>query len=101
MRRVGVLALFLVLSGCASAGRCGLEGCPGDREITARVRALLDQHDELGAPNVVSVQTVDQVVYLKGLVDTPYQKRLASEVAGQAQGARRIVNMIAVDNGPR
>jgi osmotically-inducible protein OsmY len=101
VHRASLLAFLLVLSGCASAGRCGLEGCAGDHEITARVRALLDQHAALGAPNVVSVQTLDRVVYLKGLVDTPYQKRLAADVAGQAPGVRRIVNMIGVDNGPR
>ena len=98
LRCLVALAAVWALSGCASLGRCGLEGCPADREITARVRVLLAQHDALQAPNVVSVQTIDHVVYLKGIVGTPYQKRLATSVAGQADGVTRVVNLIGLDN---
>jgi hypothetical protein len=98
---VAVAAILAGLAGCAALGRCGVEGCPDDRHITGDVRALLDEHPELGTPNVVRVQTVDGVVYLKGLVSTPYQKRLAEALARQADGGARVVNTIAVDNGTR
>jgi osmotically-inducible protein OsmY len=98
---LGVAAIVGGLAGCASLGRCGVEGCPEDRRVTAEVRALLDEHTELGTPNVVRVQTVDGVVYLKGLVSTPYQKRLAEALARQAGGGARVVNTIGVDNGAR
>jgi len=95
------LAAVWALSGCASFSRCGLEGCAPDREITAHVRTLLNQHEALEAPNLVTVQTLDRVVYLKGLVGTPYQKQLASYVASQADGVIRVVNLIGLENGSR
>jgi osmotically-inducible protein OsmY len=98
---LAVAAIVTSLAGCAGIGRCGIEGCPEDRSISAEVRALLDEHPELGTPNVVRVQTIDRVVYLRGLVGTPYQKRLAEAIASQADGAARIVNTIGVDNGTR
>jgi len=99
--RLAVLAIFVSLAGCQSFGRCGMKGCPDDQRITAQVRGLLDEHDELGAPNVVTVQTVDRVVYLNGLVETPYQKELAGALARQAPGTVRVVNLIGVSNGSR
>ena len=95
------LAAVWALSGCASFRRCGLEGCAPDREITAHVRTLLNQHEALEAPNLVTVQTLDHVVYLRGLVETPYQRQLAASVASQADGVARVVNMIGVENSSR
>jgi osmotically-inducible protein OsmY len=37
-------------------------------------------------------------VYLRGLVSTPYEIELAEQVAGQAHGVLRVVNLIALDN---
>ena len=101
LRRLLAAVVLVSFAGCASLAPCGIKGCPDDRRITAQVRGLLDEHDELGAPNLVTVQTVDRVVYLRGLVGTPYQKRLAQYLAGQASGAARVVNLIGLDNGSR
>jgi osmotically-inducible protein OsmY len=89
-----------VLAGCATYEKCGFRGCPGDARITAEVQALLDQNPPLGAPNTVYVQTLDRVVYLSGLVDTPFEQRLAESVAGEAAGVTRVVNNIGL-SGPR
>jgi osmotically-inducible protein OsmY len=99
LRRLLAAAVLVSLVGCASLAPCGIKGCPDDRRITAQVRGLLDEHDDLGAPNLVTVQTVDRVVYLNGLVDTPYQKELATALARQAPGTVRVVNLIGVSNG--
>jgi osmotically-inducible protein OsmY len=85
-----------VLSGCATFEKCGFTGCPGDREITAEVRALFEQHPELGTS--INVQTLDHVVYLYGLVDTPLDAAIANSVALQAPGATRVVSSIANGN---
>ena len=85
-----------VLSGCATFEKCGFKGCPGDREITAEVRALFDQHPELGSS--INVQTLDHVVYLYGLVNTPLDAGIANSVALQAPGATRVVSSIANGN---
>jgi osmotically-inducible protein OsmY len=99
--RLAVAAALLSVAGCASLERCGTEGCPDDRRITAHVRALFDQHPTLEAPNLVTVQTVDQVVYLQGLVDTPYQQQLAAYLAGQTAGVTRVVNLIGLSGEAR
>jgi osmotically-inducible protein OsmY len=99
--RLAAVAVLLSVAGCASLEGCGAEGCPEDRRISGEVRALLEGHPALEAPNRVTVQTLDRVVYLNGLVDTPYQKELAEAFARQAAGTVRVVNLIGVSNGSR
>jgi osmotically-inducible protein OsmY len=88
-----------VLLGSALFG-CAVVGKPqrGDARITADVEARLGQYPELQAPNVLDVQTVHGVVYLHGLMGTPFQIRLASSVASQVSGVRRVENLIGLDN---
>src|SRR5271169_450866 len=85
-----------VLSGCATFEKCGFGGCPGDAQITADVQALLDKHPELG--NAIHVQTLDHVVYLYGLVDTPLGPDVAESAARGAPGVTRVVSSITFPN---
>jgi osmotically-inducible protein OsmY len=87
------LVIAGVLSGCATFEKCGFKGCPGDAQITANVKALFDRHPELGTS--VEVQTLDHVVYLYGLVDTPFESEIAKSVAVEAPGVARVVSTIA------
>jgi osmotically-inducible protein OsmY len=95
-------ALAVVLLGalpsCATFEKCGLQGCPGDAQITAAVTVLLDQHPGVGSPGAVSVQTLDGVVYLYGLVDTDLMREQAGEIALQAPHVQKVVNSIGVIN---
>jgi len=86
-------ALIGALSGCATFEKCGFKGCPGDAAITAEVKALFDRHPELG--NSIDVQTLDHVVYLYGLADTPLGAEIAESVALKAPGVTRVVSSIA------
>jgi osmotically-inducible protein OsmY len=99
-RIVQVVTLGLVsaavLSGCATFQKCGFSGCPGDAKITANVKSLFAQHPELGT--AVEVQTLDRVVYLYGLVDTPMDSEIAKSVALEAPGVTRVVSSIANGN---
>ena len=98
---VSVAVLTCGVAGCATVGtyaKCGAGGCPGDTTITADVRALLDRYPALEAPNLIRVQTLDHVVYLSGLVDTPLERQMAEAVALRATGVVRVVNSIAVNN---
>jgi len=88
--------LTVALSGCATYRKCGFEGCPGDAKITADVRALFQQHPILEPPNLLTVQTLDRVVYLYGLVDTDYEREIAELVALQAPGVAKVVNSIGI-----
>jgi osmotically-inducible protein OsmY len=97
--RAAVLGVWLaVLAGCAPFGECGLRGCSADTKISAEVRALLAQSPSLGAPNQVRVETVHGVVYLRGLVSTPYQIAEAASIAEQAAGVTDVQNLLSIDN---
>jgi osmotically-inducible protein OsmY len=103
--RTGFFAVALIfLAGVSGCGlyttfeKCGLAGCPGDQEISAQVRTLLNQHPALEAPNLITVQTVDHIVYLSGVLDTDLERQMAESVAAQAAGVRRVVNSIGLNN---
>jgi osmotically-inducible protein OsmY len=94
-----IAVLCVVLAGCAGYRKCGLEGCPGDAAITAQVETLFAQHSAIQPPNLVRVQTIDGVVYLTGIVDTDYQRQLATAVAHEAMGVTKVVNSIGLSVG--
>jgi osmotically-inducible protein OsmY len=88
-----------VLSGCTSfsAGqKCGLAECATDAQVTAAVRASLDQHPEFGPPGQLRVATLNHVVYLNGSVANDLQLAIAQSAAAKASGDAKIVNSIAV-----
>lgn len=95
---IGALVIALSVSslfaGCAAEQKCGLEGCPGDAQITAKVESLLNQHSEVGTE--VSVQTLDRVVYLSGYVSAGEIRATAEDLARTAPGVSRVVDTIAV-----
>jgi osmotically-inducible protein OsmY len=93
--QVAMLATVLALGACAAEPR---HGSDEDRAITARVSELLKHYPSLQAPNTVTVQTVKHVLYLRGLVSTPYEKRLAESVVAQTEPSVTVVNQIAVQN---
>jgi osmotically-inducible protein OsmY len=97
LMRAVVLAALLAVEACAAANPRG-SGNAQERSITARVQALLEQSASIQAPNHVTVQTVGHVVYLRGLVSTPYQVELAGSIAAQADEGLHVVNLIAVEN---
>ncbi len=100
---MGVIVLAYVcagtLTGCAVYEKCGLAGCPGDKQISAEVETLFSQHGALEVPNELHVQTLDRVVYLTGLVNSPREQDLATQVAFEAPGVANVVNSIGLYNG--
>jgi osmotically-inducible protein OsmY len=94
------LALSLIVTGilsaCATDGKCRTEGCAGDAQITANVKALIDQHPDLGPPNQIYVQTLHHVVYLSGEVSQGKMGQTAAAIAMQIPGVTRVDNDIAV-----
>lgn len=95
------IALASTLAACATYRKCGLRGCPGDAQITAKVESAFDQYPVLGGANIIRVQTLDRVVYLHGLVATDLQRDMAADVAAQAAAGSRVINSIAVTNVSR
>jgi osmotically-inducible protein OsmY len=88
--------MLIVLAGCATYEKCGIEGCAGDRKTTADVRAAFDQHPELGAPNAINVETVNHVVYLTGHVSEGAMRSIAESAAREVQGVARVEDTVYV-----
>jgi osmotically-inducible protein OsmY len=101
LRKVyGLASAFILagaLAGCATYGKCGIEGCAGDAKVTANVQSLFDQHPELGPRGSIEVQTVDHVVYLNGLVASGFERSTAVSLAQGTPGVTQVVNTLAVD----
>jgi osmotically-inducible protein OsmY len=94
---MGLSLWWASLSGCAVPAQCSRAQCRSDASITSEVRTRLAEHASLGAPNLISVQTVNGVVYLRGLVSTPYQIESAGALARQTAGVKAVENQLAVD----
>lgn len=97
----GTLLWGALMSGCAPYRvyqKCGFAGCPGDRDLARSVRARLDQHTALLAPNLVYVKALDHVVYLSGWVDTDLQRKLAQDLAMETDGVTRVVNSLGLSD---
>jgi osmotically-inducible protein OsmY len=89
-----LLLLASALCACATLG----EPDTPDARITADVQARLAQYPELQAPNSLDVQTLHRVVYLRGLMGSPFQIQLAGSLARQVPGVRRVENLISLQN---
>jgi osmotically-inducible protein OsmY len=93
-----IVCLTAALTGCAAFGKCGLRECADDAKISDEVRALFAQSPALGAPNLITVQTVRGVVYLRGLVSTPFMIGEAGSIAEQVPGVTEVRNLLYIDN---
>jgi osmotically-inducible protein OsmY len=103
-RALGLLVIITSLGAslpaCAlvdTAQKCGIKGCFGDADVTAHVKAALEEHPAFGWD--VSVQTLNHVVYLHGLVNTDMVRMEIADVVKSVPGVTRVVNSIAVNNG--
>ncbi|MEP7044699.1 MAG: BON domain-containing protein [Dokdonella sp.] len=86
------------LSGCATDSACAGAACGADAAITIAVKAELAEHSALQSRDL-SVQTIDHVVYLRGLVDTDLEREEAEAAAHGVAGVVEVVNSIVVRNG--
>jgi osmotically-inducible protein OsmY len=93
---ITALVLPELLAGCAVERKCGLDGCPGDAQITANVQTQLNRHPDLEGINSINVHTLDHVVYLSGEVSAGLMKESAETIARTTPGVTRVENDIAV-----
>jgi osmotically-inducible protein OsmY len=93
-----VLSLTGSLCGCAAYDtyeKCGFHGCPGDAKITAEVRSRFREHSSLEI-DAISVQTLDHVVYLSGVVSSGLEINDAESIAREVPGVSEVVNAMAL-----
>jgi osmotically-inducible protein OsmY len=89
-----VLILTGTLSGCAvynTYEKCGIYGCPADAKITADILAQFSKRLDL-EPNAITVQTLDHVVYLYGVVSSSLEIDTAESIARKVPGVTGVVN---------
>jgi osmotically-inducible protein OsmY len=94
------LAMVIVeaLFGCALDRPAATGARQEDASIAANVKAVLDQHPDLGPPNLIYVDVRDHVVYLSGLVNTGLTVANAEALARQVPGVARVVDSMGVEN---
>lgn len=90
-----LLALLAACTTYRAWQKCGLAGCPGDKEIAARIETALRSTPGISFWDI-QVQSLDHVVYLYGLVDTDPERARIEEVASRVSGGLKIVDSISV-----
>ena len=70
---------------------------PGDKAITASVRAALERDARVEHPAEIAVSCKAGWVALRGTVATPRLRRIASEIAKSVPGVRGVVVELGVD----
>ena len=102
VRAVFALCLAISTAGCdiaATYRKCGLSGCAGDAAITASIEDRLARRADVFA-NDISVQTLDRVVYLRGLVDSTAQREAIVAAARSVAGVEQVVDALVLRNEP-
>jgi len=102
VRAMFVLCLAVCAPGCdlaATYRKCGLSGCPGDATITASIEDRLSHRADVFA-NDISVQTLNRVVYLRGLVDSTGQRESIVAAARSVAGVEDVVDSLVLRNDP-
>jgi len=90
---VAALTVAAALPGCAMFPQSSNPTV--DRAITTDVQTRFGQNAVLEAPNLLTVQTVNRVVYLNGFVSSGLQRSDAESVASQVPGVDKVVNSIS------
>jgi hyperosmotically inducible periplasmic protein len=88
-----MLLLMTIVAGCQTMTGRSAGRVVDDSTITAQVKAKLVAEKPTNLTRV-GVHTVNGVVHLEGVVDTPEQRARAEEIAGQVKGVRQVVNVL-------
>lgn len=98
MIKASKFALALALAGGLAGAGIAQEMNASDDTITQNVKSMIAQQPALKADHV-TVETRQGVVYLKGTVDTPAEKKDLESVAMQTTGVKKVVNGTTVSKG--
>ena len=92
-----VLVLFVFLTaGCQTTTSGTVEQQLEDKTITTEVKSRFATTDRVGALTRIEVKTVENTVYLIGVVPTLQEKNRAEEIARHVDDVRRVVSHIMV-----
>lgn len=96
---LSALLLAVAVAGCQSMTGRTAGTVVDDGTTTASVKAKLTA-DRPANLTAVGVDTINGVVYLTGVVDTPEQRRRAEQLAREVREVRQVVNNIQVRRQP-
>jgi osmotically-inducible protein OsmY len=94
LRVCAMLIAFALLTSCSSGD---VRNNSADAGLAKQIQSTLFERRDLPMENV-TVQVIDAVVYLYGIVDTELQRNLIEEVARDTPGIVNVVNSIGVRN---
>ena len=90
-----LIALVLMVGGCASSGNKEGGSYFDDAAITAKVKTAIFNEPGLKVTRI-SVRTEDQVVELSGSVKSRLERVKAGELAKKVDGVKRVKNDLKV-----
>ena len=90
-----LMALVLVVAGCASSGNKEGGSYFDDAAITAKVKTAIFNEPGLKVTGI-SVRTEDHVVELSGSVNSRLERVKAAEVAKKVDGVKKVKNELKV-----
>ena len=89
------LSLFLA-AGCKTMTGQTAGHSLDDTTITTTVKAHLATGDRVGTLTMIGVTTVENTVYLSGILPSQEEKDKAEDIARRVDGAKNVVNNIEV-----
>ena len=96
IKQISILTLAVTLM--ATVPAYAASSSEHDATVTNEVRALLDQNPTFNVePRAVTVETIDGVTYLYGIVSTSFDRRLAESIAHKAADVGQVINSISVN----
>ena len=93
-----ILVMMILMAGCMFLTGKTLGQNFDDGSITTSVKAKLAA-DEATSLTKISVQTVQGVVHLTGIVEAEAMMEHTAEIARQVRGVRSVVNNLVAQNG--
>jgi len=95
MTRTLNLVWALILAGGVAAAGFAQDMSSQDETITQNVKATIAQHSALKA-DVITVETHQGVVTLRGKVDTQVEKKDLESIVQRTAGVKKVINDTSV-----
>jgi hyperosmotically inducible periplasmic protein len=92
---VALLLLVPLVVGCQTMTGRSAGGYVDDTTIDAKVKAKLTAEKASNFTRI-SVNTVNRVVHLEGIVDSVHDKVMAEELARRVDGVANVVNQLQI-----
>jgi hyperosmotically inducible periplasmic protein len=97
---IGLVLAMFVFTACQTLQGRTAGRYADDSAITAGVKTRLAAGTDAKSLTRVNVDTINGVVHLTGVVESPDTKRQAEDIARRQNGVVRVVNNLQVEGAP-